>query len=107
MDANDGASRYVAETCAAAARLQERTTPGQYAALTGRAERLLDSLLRVEIRLERELMVKIAMRERFDPARTERAILAVASHRLILGLSDSWSVWREPAVRRREVVAAV
>lgn len=86
-------SRYERETLAGAARLQEMTTPGQYAALVQRAGRLLDSLFRVEIRLEHSLMVKIAMRERFDRARVERAILAVATGRLIAELAESWSVW--------------
>src|SRR5437773_58002 len=44
----DQAPRYVAETAAAMARLQEMTSPGQYAALVGRAERLLDGMFTVE-----------------------------------------------------------
>ncbi len=94
------APRYVRETIAGAARLQEMTTPGQYAALVRRAGRLLDNLFRVEVRLERELMVKIAMRERFDRARVERAVLAVATHRLIEELAEAWSVWNRQGRRR-------
>ena len=88
---------YVEETLAAAARLQEQTTPGQYAVLARRAERLLDGLFTVEVHLARDLMVKIALRERFVPDRVERAVLAVATRRLVADLADAWSVWRRPA----------
>lgn len=95
---------YVAETRAAVARLQEMTTPAQYEALVGRAERLVEGLFSVEVRLERELMVKIALRERFERERVKRAILSVATWRLIEGLADGWSVRKRPA--RRPVAAA-
>jgi hypothetical protein len=87
----DLAPRYVEETAAAAARLQEQTTPGQYAALLRRAERALDGLFRVDLRLEAELMAKVALRERFDRARIKQALLNIAAWRLIAGLAEAWT----------------
>jgi hypothetical protein len=88
----DRAPRYVAETCAAAARLQEQTTPDQYAALAERAERLLDGMFTVETNVDPELRVKIALREKFEPARVKQAILMVATWQLISDLAAAWSV---------------
>src|SRR5262245_28955761 len=93
----DRAPRYVMETCAAAARLQEQTTPVQYAALAERAERLLDGMFRVETNVDPELQVRIALREKFEPARVKQAILMVATWQLISDLAAAWSV-RKPAV---------
>jgi len=93
----DRAPRYVAETCAAAARLQEQTTPGQYAALAERAERLLDGMFTVETNVDPELRVKIALREKFEPARVKQAILMVATWQLIRDLAAAWSVRNSPA----------
>src|ERR1043166_7030750 len=92
----DRAPRYVAETCAAAARLQEQTTPDQYAALAERAGRLLDGMFRVETNVDPELRVKIALREKFDPARVKQAILMVATWQLINDLAAAWSVRNTP-----------
>jgi len=93
----DRAPRYVEETVAAAARLQEQTTPGQYAALLRRAERSLEGLLRVELDLEPELMAKVALRERFDRARTKQALLNIATWKLIAGVAKAWTAWKAPA----------
>jgi len=93
----EAAPRYVAETLAAAARLQEMTSAGQYAALVGRAERLLGGMFTVETNLDPELMAKIAIRERFDPPRVKQAILVVATRRLIDDLAGAWSVRRSGA----------
>ena len=79
----DRAPRYVAETCSGAARLQEQTTPDQYAALVERAERLLDGLFSVETNVDPELQTRIALREKFEPARVKQAILMVATWQLI------------------------
>ena len=94
----DRAPRYVAETCAAAARLQEQTTAEQYAALVERAERLLDGMFTVETNVDPELRVKIALREKFEPARVKQAILMVATWQLISDLAAAWSV-RKTAVQ--------
>ena len=96
------APRYVAETRAAAARLQETTTPERYATLLERADRLLAGLCTVEIRLDDEIQRLIALRERFDPARVKQAILNVATWALIDGLAAAWTGRRvpAPAVRR-------
>jgi hypothetical protein len=83
---------YVADTAAAAARLQEVTSPDQYAAIVGRAQRLLDGMFTVEVNLDPELLVKIAIRERFDGPRVKQAILTVATWQLIHDLAGSWSV---------------
>ena len=88
--------RYVAETLAAAARLQEMTSAGQYAALVGRAERLLEGMFTVETNLDPDLMAKIAIRERFDAPRVKQAILVVATGRLLADLADRWK-GRRPA----------
>ena len=93
----DRAPRYAAETCAAAARLQEQTTPEQYAALVERAERLLDGMFTVETNVDPELRMKIALREKFEPARVKQAILMVATWQLISDLAAAWSVRKAPS----------
>lgn len=85
------APQYVAETAKAAARLQEMTSPDQYAALVGRARRLLEGMFTVDIPLDPELLVKIAIRERFDAPRVKQAILTVATWQLIQDLAGSFS----------------
>ena len=75
----DRAPQYVAETCAGSARLQETTTPGQYATLVDRAERLLDGMFTVETNVDPDLQVRIALREKFEAARVKQAILMVAT----------------------------
>ena len=100
------APRYVAETRAAAARLQESTTPVQYARLVERAERLVAGLFRIEIRLDGDLQALIALRERFEPARVKQAILNVATWALIAGLADQWT-GRTPSVPVRKEAVAV
>ena len=92
----DRAPRYVAETCAAAARLQEQTTPEQYAALVERAQRLVDGMFTVETNVDPELQIKIALREKFEPARAKQAILMVATWQLIHDLANAWSVRKAP-----------
>ena len=101
----DRAPRYVTETCAAAARLQEQTTPDQYAALVDRAERLLDGMFRVETNVDPELQVRIALREKFEPARVKQAILMVATWQLISELAASWSVRKTPAAAPARALA--
>jgi hypothetical protein len=93
----DRAPRYVAETCAASARLQEQTTPEQYVALVERAERLLDGMFTVETNVDPELRTRIALREKFEPARVKQAILMVATWQLINDLANAWNV-RKSAV---------
>lgn len=108
------APRYVEEARAAAARLQEMTTPERYATLVGRARRLLRGLFRVEIRLEEEIQILIALRERFVPERVKQAILVVATWRLVEDLARAWGGPRRAAAapapaaarRREEAVAA-
>ena len=104
----DRAPRYVAETCAAAARLQEQTTPEQYAALVERAERLLDGMFTVETNVDPELRAKIALREKFEPARVKQAILMVATWQLINEMAAAWSVRKSavPAAARALAAAA-
>lgn len=102
---------YVEEARRAAARLQEMTTPEQYAALVARARRLLAGLFRVEIRLQEEVQILIALRERFVPERVKQAILVVATWRLVEDLARAWGAPRAaaapaPAGRREEAVAA-
>ena len=87
---------YVAETAAAAARLQEMTSAGQYAALAGRAERLLEGMFTIETNVDPELMVKIAIRERFVAPSVKQAILMVATWQLVHDLSQTWSVRGAP-----------
>ncbi len=91
------APQYVAETFAGAARLQEQTTPGQYAALVERAERLLGGMFRVETSVDPQLQVRIALREKFDPGRVKQAILLVATWQLIHGLSNAMNIRKAPA----------
>lgn len=93
----DRAPRYVADACAGAARLQEQTTPAQYAALVERAERLLVGMFRVETRVDPDLQVRIALREKFDAERTKQAILLVATWQLVHGLSNAMNVRTAPA----------
>lgn len=93
----DRAPRYVAETCAAAARLQEQTTPEQYAALVGRAERMLDGMFTVETSVDPDLQVRVALREKFEAARVKQAILMIATWQLISSLAASMSVRKAPA----------
>ncbi len=88
----DQAPRYVRETQAAAARLQEMTSPERYDALVGRAERMLEGLFTVETNVEPELQAKIAIRERFDSARAKQAILMVATWRLVRDLAEAWGL---------------
>ncbi|HEX7896858.1 MAG TPA: hypothetical protein VF950_03810 [Planctomycetota bacterium] len=100
------APQYLAETRAAVARLEESTTPEQYAALRARAERLVGGLFTVEILLEDEIQAEIALREKFEPARVKQAILNVATWRLIESLAGKWSgTPAAPVVRARAVMA--
>ena len=87
----DQVPAYVAETAAAAARLQEMTSTGQYAALADRAERLLEGMFTVETNVDPGVMVKIAIRERFVAPRVKQAILMVATWQLIHDLVDAWT----------------
>lgn len=91
MFAVSKAPGYLVETRAALARLEETTRPEQMAALRARAERLVAGLFTVEILLEDEIQAAIALREKFDPARTKQAILNVATWRLIENLAGKWS----------------
>src|SRR5581483_4790308 len=93
----DRAPRYLAEARAGAARLQETTTPAQYEALAERARRLLDGMFRVETNVDPEIQVLVALREKFDAARTKQAILLVATWQLIRGLSTAMNVRTAPA----------
>ena len=98
------APAYVAETVAAAARLQEMTSAGQYAALVGRAERLLEGMFTVETNVDPELMVKIAIRERFVGPRAKQAILMVATSQLIHDLAAAWTGRKQQAVAAPKAV---
>ena len=91
MFAVSKAPGYLAETRAALARLEESTTPPRMAALRARAEALIGGLFTVEIHLEDEIQVAIALREKFEPARVKQAILVVATWRLIESLAGKWS----------------
>jgi hypothetical protein len=104
----DRAPRYAAEACSGAARLQEQTTAGQYAALVDRAQRLLDGMFSVETNVDPELQVKIALREKFEAARVKQAILMVATWQLIQDLASAWSVRKSvvPAAARPLAAAA-
>jgi hypothetical protein len=80
------------------------TRPDQYAAFVGRAERLLQGMFTVEVNLDPELLVKIAIRERFDGPRVKQAILMVATWQLIGELAGSWSVrGKQPLAESRPV----
>jgi hypothetical protein len=103
----DKVPAYVAETKAAAARLQEMTSPGQYAALAGRAERLLEGMFTIETNVDPELMVKIAIRERFVAPRVKQAILMVATRQLIDSLAAAWSVRKGAATASKPARALV
>ena len=92
----DRAPQYVAETGAANARLQEQTTPEQYAALVDRAQRLLDGMFSVETNVDPDLQVRVALREKFEPARVKQAILMVATWQLVRDLANAWSVKKAP-----------
>jgi len=96
---------YVAETAAAAARLQEITSAGQYAALAGRAERLLEGMFTIETTVDPDLMVKIAIRERFVAPRIKQAILMVATWQLINDLSRAWSIRRTATAAPKAALA--
>jgi hypothetical protein len=98
------APQYLAETRAAVTRLEESTTPEQYAALKARAERLVGGLFTVEIHLEDEIQAQIALREKFEPARVKQAILVVATWRLIESLAGKWSGKPVAAPVRKEAV---
>ena len=100
MFAAEKAPQYVRETVYAAARLQEHTTADQYGALVERAERLLDGLFTVDVNVDPDVMVKIALRERFVAARAKQAILMVATWQLIRNLAGAWSTRRVPAPLR-------
>lgn len=101
----DRVPRYVAEACAGAARLQEQTTPDQYAALVERATRLLDGLFSVETHVEADLQTKIALREKFDRNRVKQAILMVATWQLVNRLARAWDARPEQVpVRARPAV---
>ena len=107
MFAVNQAPAYVAETGAAAARLQEQTTPEQYARLVERAERLVDGLFTVETHVDPELQVKIALRERFEAPRVKQAILNVATWQLIRNLANSFSMKPQEVTRARALATAV
>ena len=92
----DRAPQYAAETAVSAARLQEQTTPEQYAALVERAERLLDGMFTVETNVDPGLQVRIALREKFEAARVKQAILMVATWQLVRDLANAWSVKKAP-----------
>ncbi len=107
MFSADRAPRYVAETLAGAARLQEQTTPDQYAALVERADRLVDGMFTVETNVDHELQLKVALREKFDAARTKQAILMVATWQLISDLASAWSIRRSTAPAAARTPAAL
>jgi hypothetical protein len=86
----DRVPQYVAEACAGAARLQEQTTPDQYAALVERATRLLEGLFSVDTNVDFHLQAKIALREKFDHHRVKQAILMVATWQLVNSLARAW-----------------
>jgi hypothetical protein len=107
MFAVNEAPRYLAEAKAAAARLQESTSADLYARLVERAERLLEGLFTVDIRLDEADQVAIVWRERFVPARAKQAILNVATWKLIDDLAGAWSGRRRPAaVEKKEAAVA-
>ena len=101
----DRAPRYVAEAVAGAARLQEQTTPEQHAALVSRAERLLDGMFSVETNVDPDLQVRIALREKFEPARVKQAILMVATWQLVRDLANAWSVKKTPVAAPARALA--
>ena len=101
----DRAPQYVADTCAGAARLQEQTTPEQHAALVSRAERLLDGMFSVETNVDPDLQVRIALREKFEPARVKQAILMVATWQLVRDLANAWSVKKTPVAAPARALA--
>ena len=106
MFAVSRAPGYLAETRAAVARLEESATPEQMAALRARAGRLVAGLFTVEIHLEEEIQVDIALREKFEPARVKQAILNVATWRLIETLAGKWSGKPVAAPARKEALMA-
>ena len=103
MFAVNQAPRYLQETKDASARLQESTSADLYARLVERAERMLEGLFTVEIRLDLADQVAIVLRERVVPARAKQAILNVATWKLIDDLAGAWSGRRRAAPARREV----
>lgn len=100
MFAADRAPRYVEETAVMAARLQEQTTPAQYEALVARASRLVAGLFSLETGVPFEIQVKIALREKFDPARAKQAILMVATWQLIQNFATATNPRTAPAAAR-------
>ena len=93
----DRAPRYVAETWAAAARMQEQTTADQYAALFERAQRLVDGMFTVETNVDPDLQAKIALREKFEAPRVKQAILMVATWQLVTQMANAWNVRKTAA----------
>ena len=61
-----------------------------------RAQRLVDGMFSVETNVDPELQMKIALREKFEPARAKQAILMVATWQLINDLANAWSVRKTP-----------
>lgn len=106
MFAVSKAPGYLAETRAAMARLEESTTPEQLNLLKARAEALVGSLFTVEILLEDEIQVAIALREKFEPARVKQAILNVATWRLIEDLAGRWTGAKAPARKEARMATA-
>ena len=107
MFAAERAPLYVKETGFAAARLQEHTTPAQYAALVEKAERLLTEMFTVDVNLDHDLMVKIALRERFVATRVKQAILMVATWQLVTNLASAWTGRKKPAPVRQPILEPV
>jgi hypothetical protein len=106
MFAVSKAPGYLAETRAAMARLEESTTPEQLNLLKARAEALVGGLFTVEILLEDEIQVAIALREKFEPARVKQAILNVATWRLIEDLAGRWTGAKVPARKEAGMATA-
>lgn len=99
---------YLAETLATVARIQEQTTPEEYAALASRARRLVERLFTIEVNLDSDLMARVALHERLAPARARQAILMVATWKLIRDLAEGWSVRKtRPVKREMEAAFAV
>jgi len=83
----DRAPRYVAETCAAAARLQEQTTPEQYAAQFALHRQLVASLSKLKEALNRLRRMKKRLGELAERSeKSERALRSRA--KAIVGKLD-------------------